>query len=233
MIATATYAGLLIGLAPLLQPSTGQGSAGSADFESILTRIKSDLAAGKTTVQDVLTNPDWMTFHEQPRFRRIIRENAAAGPLTIVPSDEPGTPLVVTGTVRDAAGKPIEGALIYAFHTAENGSYSSRGGNVADMGDSLNPRLFGYVRTDAEGRYELSTIRPGQYPTDGPPAHIHVAITAKGFARLESEIMLEDDSRMTPQVKDWAVGAGFVVARPTKDAAGVQHCTADWVLKPA
>lgn len=231
MITTPAFANVLFAVLLLAQQPAQPKP--DAEIEAALTRIKADLAAGRLTVQDVLTSPDWLPLHEQPRFRRIIRENAPAGPLTIVPSDEPGTPLVVSGTVRDGAGKPIAGALIYAFHTAENGSYSSRGGNVADMGDSLNPRLFGYVRTDAEGRYELRTIRPGQYPTDGPPAHVHVEITAEKFAKLVSEIMLEDDSRMTPQTKEWAAGAGFVVAGPTKDAAGVQRCTADWVLKPA
>jgi protocatechuate 3,4-dioxygenase beta subunit len=133
--------------------------------------------------------------------------------------------------VRDENNSPIAGALVYVFQTSANGSYSSRGGNAADMGDSLNPRLFGYMKTDADGKYDFRTIRPGQYPNDGPPAHIHYEITAAGLEREITELMFEDDSRMTPDTKKWAIEAGFVVAKPSPGEDGVMRVTADWTLK--
>jgi protocatechuate 3,4-dioxygenase beta subunit len=215
-----------------LQAPGRSGESSAADgAETILARIKADIAAGTRSVQDALVNPDWMPLHEDPRFRRIIRLNASGAKLVMVPGDEPGTPLVVSGTVRADDGRPIEGAMLYVFHTGAGGSYSSSGGNVADMGDSLNPRLFGYLKTGADGRYEFRTIRPGQYPDNGPPAHVHYQIDAPGFARQTTELMFEDDSRMTPETQRWAVESGFVVTAPVKGDDGVFRCTADWVLR--
>ena len=132
--------------------------------------------------------------------------------------------------MRDAKGSPVAGALVYAFQTSDNGSYSTRGGNAADMGDSLNPRLFAYMKTGPDGRYEFRTIRPGQYPNDGPPAHIHFEITAPGFKKQITEVMFEDDSRMTASMKQSALEAGFVVQSPAKGSDGLPRITADWTL---
>lgn len=207
-----------------------QAPAPQEETERDLARVKDLLAAGKASVNEVMAAPQWSHLREKPRFRRAIREAAHEPKTVMVPSDEPGVPLVVSGVVRDGNGSPIAGAQVYVFQTSENGSYSTRGGNAADMGDSLNPRLFGYMKTDADGRYEFRTIRPGQYPNNGPPAHIHFEISAPSFQKKITELMLEDDSRMTAQTKKWALESGFVVATPEKDKAGVLRVTADWTL---
>jgi protocatechuate 3,4-dioxygenase beta subunit len=214
------------------QTADGEAARTSGDsMEEDLARVKALLASGKATVEEVMASTEWSHLREKPRFRRAIREAATSPNTVIVPSDEPGTPLVVSGVVRDESGAPLAGAQVYVFQTSESGSYSSRGGNARDMGDSLNPRLFGYMKTGADGRYEFRTIRPGQYPTNGPPAHIHYEVNAPGFDKMVSEFMLEDDSRMTPETKKWAVEAGFVVATPKKRKDGSLDVTVNWTLQ--
>jgi protocatechuate 3,4-dioxygenase beta subunit len=210
--------------------ATAAAAAVPASPEEDLTRVKAMLAAGKLTVDDVMSSTEWSHLRENPRFRRAIREAARGPRAVIVPRDEPGAPLVVSGIVRDESGSPIASALVYVFQTSDNGSYSSRGGNAGDMGDSLNPRIFGYMKTGADGKYEFRTIRPGQYPNDGPPAHVHYEISAPGFETKATELMFEDDSRMTEGTKKWVLEAGFVIGKPARGDDGVSRVTADWTL---
>jgi protocatechuate 3,4-dioxygenase beta subunit len=95
--------------------------------------------------------------------------------VTLAPADEPGQRLIITGTVYKSDGKtPLAGAVIYAYQTDASGVYS-RGTN-----SSRNPRLKGWLKTRADGRYEIRTIKPGSYPGSRNPAHIHASITAPG-----------------------------------------------------
>ncbi len=201
--------------------------------DDLMVQLETRLAARKMNAADVLHDAGWLAFHEDPRFRGLIRRYADRSSATMVTPDEPGEPLHVSGVVRDADDQPVAGALIYAFHTGNSGSYSSTGGNVADMGDSLNPRLFVYLRTDAEGRYEYRTIKPGQYPGSGPPAHVHYAVEAGGFEKLETELMFEGDSRMSDDAREELEGIGFVVAKLDRGEDGVLRCRCDLRLKRA
>jgi catechol 1,2-dioxygenase len=116
----------------------------------------------------------------------------------------PGTPAVVHGQVRSTDGTPIAGAVLDVWQTAENGMYSGQ-----DADQPLG-NLRGRYRTDAEGRYAITTILPVSYPipTDGPvgkmlsatgrhpwrPAHLHFMIDAVGHQRLVTHIFDKDDT---------------------------------------
>lgn len=56
-------------------------------------------------------------------------------------------------------------------------------------------RLRGKVRTEANGTFRFSTIRPSPYPVPGGmrPAHIHVMISADGYRPLVTELFFLDD----------------------------------------
>lgn len=92
---------------------------------------------------------------------------------TIAGKSEPGERLVLTGTVFGENGKPRAGVTVYAYHTDERGHYRNKPWG--------RPRLRGWARTNAEGRYEFHTIKPGPYPMRKNPAHVHmtIAIPAK------------------------------------------------------
>ncbi len=99
--------------------------------------------------------------------------------------------LVVTGSVLDLDGNPIEGAELDVWETASNGFY-----DVQDQAQSeMNMR--GVYTTAADGRFEIHGVRPVDYtiPDDGPggellfnngrhnwrPAHFHFVVSAPGY----------------------------------------------------
>jgi protocatechuate 3,4-dioxygenase beta subunit len=117
--------------------------------------------------------------------------------ITIADSTERGTRLVVTGRVV-SNGQPVAGASIYAYHTDATGVYI-HGGQGAQGSD--RPRLFGYMRSDAQGRYSFTTIRPGSYPGTRNPGHIHFEVSARGHADREYEIIFEGDPLIPEQFR--------------------------------
>lgn len=100
----------------------------------------------------------------------------------VVKDDELGEPLIVSGTIYAADGKtPVAGAGLYVYHTDASGRYTRN-----PLG--RKPRLRGWMKTGADGRYEFRTIRPGSYPGERIPAHIHATLSAPGH----SEKWIED-----------------------------------------
>jgi protocatechuate 3,4-dioxygenase beta subunit len=115
-----------------------------------------------------------------------------------------GDPLVVSGTVTDTDGRPVAGAVLDVWHSAENGFYSNQ-----QPGIQPRDNLRGLFRTGADGRYWFRSIVPTFYPipTDGPagdilnglgrqqfrPAHIHYIITADGYEDVTTHIFVNGD----------------------------------------
>ena len=194
-----------------------------------LAVLKSAAKAGDLCEARCLTEPALIGLHERRPFRDLMRSIARQSEIAMTPPDESGEPLVVSGRVVDDDLKPVKDALIYVFHTNHQGSYSSTGGN-ATMGDSLNPRLFGYLRTGADGRYQYRTIRPAGYPGDGPPAHVHYEVEAPGHKPLVTELMFEGDPRLTSENRRGILRAGFVIAEVTRGKDGVHRCDCDLFL---
>ena len=97
----------------------------------------------------------------------LIAEKGAPARIAIAGRDEPGEQMVVAGRVVGSDGRtPLAGVSLYVYQTDKDGIYSK------PVNDSRTPRLRGYMRTDPEGRYEYSTIKPGSYPNTRNPAHI-------------------------------------------------------------
>jgi protocatechuate 3,4-dioxygenase beta subunit len=158
---------------------------------------------------------------------RVAEPNAPAR-VTIVTKEEPGEPLVVSGMVFGADGKtPLAGASVYVYHTDVKGLY-----NPSDN-DNRNPRLRGYMRTDAQGRYEYRTIKPAPYPGNGPPAHIHYHVNATGYQERVFEIVFEGDPKISDEIRARAAQAdsGFSIRKLTRDAQGLWRCTQDVTLR--
>src|SRR5262249_26019720 len=142
--------------------------------QKLIDQADAALRSGKSTTA-ILTDPSFLSAHEWPRFRKLIRESAQSSQVTIVTPKEPGKTLVVTGRVVDGDGRPLKQAVVYFYQTSAKGWYSDRAAHYkAVAGDARHARLFGYLKTDDEGRFELRTIRPVGYPDTDLPAHIHV-----------------------------------------------------------
>ena len=99
--------------------------------------------------------------------------------MAIADSTEPGVRLLLTGIVYQAdSTSAYAGVLLYAFHTDSGGIYSDRGDERGIQ--TWHGHLHGWCETDSTGRYEIHSIRPGRYPTNTEPAHIHAALREPG-----------------------------------------------------
>lgn len=81
---------------------------------------------------------------------------------------EPGTRLLMRGTVYDKEGKPAPGVKLFVYHTDAAGFYSR------PVSNPRQARLRGTVWTDAQGRYEFDTVKPGHYAGTGSPPAMHI-----------------------------------------------------------
>lgn len=95
----------------------------------------------------------------------------------IAGATEPGERMILTGrVVRD--GKPVPGAVLYAWHTNNEGIYPKRGDERGN--GQRHGYLRGWLRTDGQGRFRIESIRPAMYPTNNVAAHVHVTIAEPG-----------------------------------------------------
>jgi protocatechuate 3,4-dioxygenase, beta subunit len=114
-------------------------------------------------------------------------------------SGEPqGQRIIVAGRVLDEAGRAVSGSLVEVWQANAAGRYR----HVRDDHPApLDPNFTGAGRTvtDADGRYEFTTIKPGAYPWRNHhnawrPAHIHFSIFGSSFrTRLVTQMYFPDD----------------------------------------
>lgn len=140
----------------------------------------------------------------------------------IAGKDEPGRRLVVHGRVfAPDARTPLEGITAYAYNTDAAGYYGSDH-------KEYPPRLYGWMRTDAEGRFELHTIFPGHYPGMHVPAHVHFTLWGRNYPpQWVEELRFEGDPYISKEMLANAAQQGeFSSIRPLsvgKD--GVLECS--------
>jgi len=183
----------------------------SKEAAALIDRAATTLAGGKGPA-DILTDPAFMDAHQWTRFRKLIATYSTGSRTAIVTPSEPGPPLHVTGSVKKADGSPLAGALVYVYQTSSEGWYSAKAPHISGMGgDTDHARLFGYMTSDARGEFEFRTIHPKGYPGSDLPAHIHIQVTPAGgsHATLVSEILFDDDPRLTPPVAELSRREGF------------------------
>lgn len=193
----------------------------TAEVAAAIDEVARALDAGATP-SAILSNPAHMPLHPWTRFREAIRDHAEQGAATIVTVTEPGERLTVKGEVVDASGRPLAGTLVYAYQTSAKGWYSSFAVHVGgNSGDERHARLFGYVRTDARGRFVLKTIRPAGYPGGSLPEHIHVEIPRPGSGEaLVTEVLFSDDARLTEAARKRAAQERAVICDVRRVAGG-------------
>lgn len=88
--------------------------------------------------------------------------------------------LTLAGLVLSPQCKPVANALLDFWHCDEAGEYDNRGF-----------RYRGHVFADAQGRYSLESIVPGEYP--GRTRHIHVKVQAPGGRVLTTQLYFPDE----------------------------------------
>jgi protocatechuate 3,4-dioxygenase beta subunit len=123
----------------------------------------------------------------------------------------------VIGTIKNTDGKPIADALVYLYHTDARGWYAADAPHVSmNEGDMRHARLFGYVKTGNDGKFELHTIKPSGYPQSDLPAHIHVHIDVNGYQSLVTEFLFDDDERLVGKIRENSTRNNFLISEPQK-----------------
>ncbi|MBX2961429.1 MAG: intradiol ring-cleavage dioxygenase [Cyclobacteriaceae bacterium] len=148
----------------------------------------------------------------------------------LAPEDEPGEPLIISGTIYKRDGKtPARDVVLYVYQTDNNGLYSPGPKQTLAR---RHGHLRGWVKTDAQGRYEFYTIRPASYPNSQNPQHIHPIIKEPGLSLYWiDEFLFEDDPVLTEQEKarqEKRGGSGII--KLSKNAEGVWIGKRDIIL---
>jgi protocatechuate 3,4-dioxygenase beta subunit len=146
----------------------------------------------------------------------------------IAPGDEPGVRMRIEGTVRDDAGRPVAGVIVYAYHTDDHGEYPP---DTRFPGKAAyrHGRLRAWAMSDESGRYAFDTIRPAGYPGTTIPAHVHMHVIEVGRCTYWiDDINFEDDPRLSGDARDRrGARGGSGLAKPVQDAGGVWVVTRD------
>lgn len=118
--------------------------------------------------------PDWHNLYTCEGCEGVLEgPDKLTSQVEIPPADEPGDKMNLSGTVYLADGKtPAANVILYFYHTNARGIYPTRG-NETGWG-KRHGYLRGWVKTGADGRYLVKTIRPGTYPSRSDPAHVHL-----------------------------------------------------------
>jgi catechol 1,2-dioxygenase len=173
--------------------------AGSLGVSSLVCLLNNG-DAGRTETSQSLLGPFWRL--NAPRV-----ENGGS----IVRSDTPGDPLLVTGRVVDRNRRPVAGAEVDIWHASPVGLYEHQDPEQAEM------NLRGKFTTDADGTFRFWTVRMVGYPipTHGVvgrlleaqgrhpyrPAHLHALIVKPGFKVLISQVYDPSDPRIETDVQ--------------------------------
>lgn len=113
-------------------------------------------------------------------------------------ADAIGERIIVSGRVLDENGRPVPDALIEIWQANAAGRYLHK----RDQHDApLDPNFSGEGRTvtDAQGRYQFKTIKPGAYPWGNHyngwrPQHIHFSLFGRAYAtRLVTQMYFPGD----------------------------------------
>jgi protocatechuate 3,4-dioxygenase beta subunit len=184
------------------------------DSATLLREVETKLR-NHTPVSSVLADKTYVSLHPLISFREMVKKYSSADVLNIAASDEPGKKIKIVAMIRDKDGNPVSNAMIYVYQTDYRGWYASDAPHVLmNEGDFRHARLFGYVKTDKQGKIELHTVKPAGYPQSDLPAHIHVHVTAAGYRDFVTEFLFQDDERLKGEILNRAVVDGGIIAKP-------------------
>jgi hydroxyquinol 1,2-dioxygenase len=173
--------------------------AGSLGVSTLVCLLNNGEGGRKETTANLL-GPFW----------RLHSPRAQSGE-SIVRSPTPGTPLFVTVSLRDGAGKPIAQADVDVWQCSSEGFYENQDPGQGDM------NLRGNFTSDAQGRVWFRSIMPSGYPipVDGPvgdllrafrrhnmrPAHLHFMVVKPGYKTHITQVYVNADEHLETDVQ--------------------------------
>ena len=175
---------------------------GASTLITLINNMKRAEGSGKFQTESALLGPFWRK--NAPIYE--AGSNISHGPESIAHDQL----FEVTGHVRDAQGKPIEGAEVDVWQASPLGFYENQDEQQPDM------NLRGRFKTDSNGKFNFKSVRPSGYPVpvDGPcgdllraqmrdpyrPAHVHYMISKPGYQVLITQVFADDDHRLHTDV---------------------------------
>lgn len=137
-----------------------------------------------------------------------------------------GMVIELTGRLLSARGEPVSDAAIEVWQANAAGKYA-HASDPTTLPPDANFQGFGLLRTDAQGRYRLLTVKPGAYPIGGGQVrtpHIHFEVAGRedrlttqmyfpGEALNESDILLRQEANSAPLIAQAAGASADGVAR--------------------
>jgi protocatechuate 3,4-dioxygenase beta subunit len=162
-----------------------------------------------------------MKLHSLTSFRAIIKKNAKQEKIALTNKNEPGSVATIKGKLT--ARYPVENLLVYVYQTDNKGWYADTGAHVfLREGDRGHARLFGYLRSDKNGKFEFNTIHPQGYPKSDLPQHIHLEVfDSNGRSLIITELLFDDDARLVGETRSSSLRNGYLVAK-NEGKGGVQ-----------
>src|SRR5205807_3179048 len=139
-----------------------------------------------------------------------------------------GERIAIEGRVVDGDGAPVPDALIELWQANAAGRYAHPDDTQTEKPLDPNFRGFGRVATDAEGRFRVTTIRPGAVPGRGnslQAPHINVLLLSRGLLiHLHTRIYFADEAAnaadpLLSSIEDPAT-RGTLLARREADSQG-------------
>lgn len=161
---------------------------------------------------------------------------------SMLDDEDAGDHVVVRGRITDPDGTPLAGVVLDCWQSNTDGFYT-----VQQIDGQSEFNLRGIYHTDANGEYEIRTVRPGKYPIphDGPvgallkannrgwmrPGHLHTWVKHPGYKELITHIF----DRTSDHLYDDAVFGvrESLIVDFTPDEDGELSATFDFVLDPA
>lgn len=104
-----------------------------------------------------------------------------------------GERVVFGGTIYDANGWPVDGAVIEIWQTDANGIYLHPNDPNTARRDT-NFQFYGEAVTGENGRYAFRTILPGEY--EPRPRHIHVKVKLDGQELLTTQFYFQGETAL-------------------------------------
>lgn len=187
----------------------------------LLNQASRKLETGVLDATTILSDKEFISIHDHTGFRELVKKHTVSNRVEMTVAGEPGKRIKVQGRLENRRGEPLPGVLIYFYQTDSKGWYAADRPHVGgNEGDRRHARIFGYVKTDKQGNFELNTVKPSGYPSSDLPAHIHVEILeASGYHPLITEFLFDDDERLVGSIREQALAAGFLLAKPSPSEA--------------
>jgi len=150
-----------------------------------------------------------------------------------------GEVVEISGRVLDEDGNAVADALVDIWQANTHGRYAHEADpNPAPLDENFQG--WAQLKTDADGRYRVKTIKPGAYPVmDGwsRPPHIHFKVARRGFHELTTQMYfagdpLNDVDRLLQSVPEGERGMLVVDFKPSSEPSVAQG-RFDLVLRKA